>query len=174
MRAPLTLSNHQTTKTPQHTLLRVRNNQRRHRARVKQHIETLEDLLRAKTQQLAEAQRHLATAHAELAALRSQHRYDLGSQTAVAAPSNLTCSAAADDSPLCPVFATALPPVQPGESTTLCHAASAMLEQHNVRNVDLASVQAVLADGCRAEVTASEGCRVSNGVLMEVLDVVSA
>ncbi|KIW52558.1 hypothetical protein PV05_08188 [Exophiala xenobiotica] len=53
------------TKTPPHTLIRVRNNQRRHRERRRQYIALLE-------QKLQDSERHLDQALAELAILKSK------------------------------------------------------------------------------------------------------
>jgi hypothetical protein len=62
----LTTSSRNQTKTPAHTLTRVRNNQRRHRQRRREYIVSLEQHLQETQALLAQAEAHIARLQAEL------------------------------------------------------------------------------------------------------------
>ncbi|EON61709.1 hypothetical protein W97_00925 [Coniosporium apollinis CBS 100218] len=268
-------------KTPAHTLDRVRNNQRRHRARRREYIAFLEGRLKDTEGRLAEALTELAGLRAELESYRHGQRIDIitSDSTGVevdqsAASTNdraglrvleegllmhsPTVSAAATDEllpitdstmstvldqemswfsesplpitsglPLASVYLLgsldappafdaptssliqATPnesvsilqtsperhpvtepdavPAQPpaseecclylppsdNESTTLCTQAYAMIEQQNFRGLDVHTIHQWLWAGFRKAKRTGEGCRVENGLLLALLDLVS-
>lgn len=68
------LQNKWSCKPPDHNTIRVRNNQRRHRARVKSRIEDLEQQLGEANRRLEAALSTIGSLTAELESMRSQHR----------------------------------------------------------------------------------------------------
>jgi hypothetical protein len=181
----------------EHTLTRVRENQRRHRARQRDHVLSLE--LR-----LLETERALASAVLEISALKASLQtanalacYDLPShmsrthsiqiptppvaalvgpppccsdtqQTATFTPDVLDV----EQRPECETCKTR-PPPSPAESTTLCAQAFVLIAQQNVRNLHPEVIRLWLSQGYRRAARAGEGCRVENGTLRGLLEYIS-
>ena len=67
-----------------------------------------------------------------------------------------------------------LPPPVPGESTSLCGEAFAMIAQLNYGGLEVSAISRCLRPGFRREAVPGGGCRVENGVLFSVLDFISS
>ncbi|KAF2712696.1 hypothetical protein K504DRAFT_371809 [Pleomassaria siparia CBS 279.74] len=169
----------------EHTLTRVRENQRRHRARRRDYIHTLEV-------QLAETELHLEAARREIDGLRAEREgwRDKDGETTPTPPIDPALppsttptlltnprtrsipASTPSTGPECSTCATR-PLPSPNESTTLCSQAYMLISQQNFRGIDPATIRLWLRQGYRRARRSGEGCTVENGVLMGVLDFIS-
>lgn len=141
------------TKPADHNATRVRNNQRRHRARVKSRIQDLEARLDETNARLERALSTVASLTAELEALR---------RGAPQPPEGR------DSPPDCDCHD--LPAPAPGESTIPCSSAFPIIEQQNYSGVEVTTIRAWLAPGFRKAPRPGESCRVESNRLYELLD----
>lgn len=169
------------TKPADHNVTRVRNNQRRHRARVKSHIQDLEKRLDETNSRLELALSTVASLTAELQVLRRGTSVTSGL-------TNLTTPVPADDNPanildqtaalpqasntgdVTDCDCTGLPAPAPGESTVPCSYAFQIIEQQNYSGVEVTTIRAWLTPGFRKAFKPDESCRVESNRLYELLD----
>ena len=190
-------------KAPDHEANRVRNNQRRHRERVKRHIADVEA-------RLAESQLQLEVAllkNAELEdRLRLQEPQDASDSiplrrapglmvqrtrlslddSAQLLPSlssiaDLSDAALQSPTPNNDTVAEAreracsnLPPPARGKSTTSCKDAYIIIAQQNYRGLETTAIEAWLEPGYRGAIVKGGGCRVESHLLFALLDFITA
>ena len=170
----------------EHTLSRVRENQRRHRARRRDHVASLE-------RKLVEMTKELREVRGEIDVLRAEHalcpiRFSRSDNIAAYTPNSLSELAPSlqtthqFSTPTPSTFlldlTNAIPPPSPrecphhdpSESTTLCAQAFVLISQQNFRNLDTETIRVWLAQGLRSAGREGEGCRVVNGVLWGLLE----
>ncbi|KAK0707391.1 Glyoxalase/Bleomycin resistance protein/Dihydroxybiphenyl dioxygenase [Lasiosphaeris hirsuta] len=147
-------------KPPGHEAARQRENQRRHRARVKTQISELEATL-AKTQnQLDDALRCIDSLTAEVE--RLQHT--LQQQDSSRQPSFPDGSSESLDPGIdCPL----LPPPSPGESTMTCRDAFSIIRERSVFGLDFDAATEWLQPGFRRAIVPGSGCRVQTHILSQ-------
>ncbi|KAK0673197.1 hypothetical protein QBC41DRAFT_333850 [Cercophora samala] len=173
-------------KPPGHDAARQRENQRRHRARVKERICDLETALVNTQSKLDDALKQIEELNAEISRLRTLASPTLqASETSTLANSchagigssgieehsddidNATITAAIEDSnndgPL-------LPPTLPGESTITCRDAYDIITDRNTSDLDSETMNQWLKSGFRRAVVPGSGCRVETHVLFAFLD----
>ncbi|KAK7699061.1 hypothetical protein SLS64_011975 [Diaporthe eres] len=143
------------SKPADHNAIRVRNNQRRHRARAKGHIEDLEKRLEETSSRLEAALQTISHLAQEVEILRGH--------TTVAPP-----TAETEDSADC--GCDGLPPQAPGESTLPCSSAFRIIEQQNFSGVEVTTIRAWLGPGFRKALKPGEACRVETNRVYELLD----
>lgn len=175
------------TKPADHNVNRVRNNQRRHRARVKSRMEELEARLEETNAKLEAALTTISSLTAEVDTLRAgqssilppapssteplaRHvQLDVGDSTLV--------YASADSAPVpTPAIVSndnncdcqGAPPPAPGESTMSCSSAFQIIAQQNFSGVEVTTIRAWLGPGYRLK--PGEACRVETNKLYEILD----
>lgn len=146
---------------------RVRENQRRHRARVKAYISDLELRLEKSENRLAQAlsqleemKRLVHNRHCEYSCPTKGQDQPLEQRSSLTGPteSQPGCYNAISDRE------------QPVESTTLCSQAFEMISQQNFRRIDDSVIYENLRRGFRGGEDPAAGCSVNNGVLFAVLD----
>ena len=155
------------TKAPDHQTIRQRNNQRRHRQRVKAHTADLESQLQQTQSRLDQALNRIAELESELA--RSKFDSD---RSACVHPEGLTLHhgrlelghGSEDDT------YTLLPPPPRGKSTSLCREAYTIIAQQNRKGLDDAFIKRWLESGFHGSLHRGGGCRVDNRLLFELLD----
>lgn len=145
------------TKPPDHQTIRKRQNQRRHRQRVKDRVAELES-------QLSQAQGRIAELEGEVERL---HAIASNGPT-VAEPAG-NCSEDGEDR----LYAL-LPPPPKGKSTTICREAFVIIEQQNYKGMDAADIKQWLEPGFFGCSSEGEGCRVDNSLLFQLLDFMSS
>lgn len=187
------------SKPADHNTTRVRNNQRRHRARVKFHIEDLEKRLEESNSKLETALQKVASLTAEVEFLR---RGALDMRNALTTPMPTRCDQSAGynpsvDSPRTSLDSAttfdhlpeapqrsnggktadcdcqSLPAPAPGESTVPCSSAFQIIEQQNYSGVEVTTISAWLAPSFRKAFRPGESCRVESNRLYELLDRIS-
>lgn len=154
------------TKSTDHQTIRQRNNERRHRQRVKNHTADLESQLQQTQSRLDLALNRIAELESELALFKP------GGHSACIPPEELTlhhgslevAHESEDDS-----YAL-LPPPPAGKSTSLCREAYITIAQHNHKGLDDAFIKRWLESGFHGSLHRGEGCRVDNGLLFRLLD----
>lgn len=168
------------SKPADYNATRVRNNQRRHRARVKSHIQDLENRLQETNSKLESALSTVASLTAELEALRR------GTSTAPTSSDNCSPSTVHNPADISGTSATlsqsvsggdiadcncqGLPAPAPGESTVPCSSAFQIIEQQNYSGVEVTTIKAWLGPGFRKPLKPGESCRVESNRLYELLD----
>ncbi|OCK91328.1 uncharacterized protein K441DRAFT_575766 [Cenococcum geophilum 1.58] len=180
-------------KTPAHTLVRVRNNQRRHRERRREYIASLEQKLQETERLLAQATTELAASNRPSAWMLPQPQDPLDHTPSCYPPSY--CELVEDSSvplisednarpesdpelrkilsPPIPSFCNIYPPSDT-ESTTLCSQAFVLISQQNFREIDAYTIKSWLYEGFRQARNENEGCRVDNKLLFGLLDFISS
>ena len=145
------------TKPPDHQTIRKRQNQRRHRQRVKDRVAELES-------QLRQAQRRIDELEGEVERLHG-----------------ITVNGPAAAEPACMYIEDGedrlyalLPPPPKGMSTTICREAFVIIEQQNYKGMDAADIKQWLEPGFFGCSRQGEGCRVDNSLLYQLLDFVSS
>lgn len=156
------------TKPAGHNATRVRNNQRRHRARVKSRIQDLEARLDEANARLERALSTVASLTAELEALRR-------GAPVTPVPAAAAAAAALPQPPegrgsTADCDCHDLPAPAPGESTIPCSSAFQIIEQQNYSGVEVTKIRAWLAPGFRKALKPGESCRVESNRLYELLD----
>ncbi|KAK0739001.1 Glyoxalase/Bleomycin resistance protein/Dihydroxybiphenyl dioxygenase [Apiosordaria backusii] len=181
------------SKPPGHDAARQRENQRRHRARVKGRICELEAALATTQSRLDDALKQIDELTAEVCRLRAITSSSLetsGTSTpvdtghhAVADLSVIEESIDAISSNATPTSTTAtpqstasikdsnsdcplLPPPHPGESTITCRDAYAIIRDRNTPDLDSDTMNQWLKPGFRRAVVPGSGCRVETHVLL--------
>lgn len=189
-------------KPADHNAARVRNNQRRHRERVKSRIENLEAKLAETQAALEEALQTIKDLNAEVEGYRrtapdtSITPAALLHQSPISFKSleGLICkccksdgnSSDAGQGPLLGGTAgidslsaehedeSSMRPQVTGESTTCCREAFKMLAEQNYASLDTPAMRAWLEPGFRRGISAGEGCRVTNSLLFALLSHISS
>lgn len=159
---------------------RVRNNQRRHRARVKSHIHDLEIRLEETNSKLESALSTIASLTAELEALRRGTSTtllpveDCAPSTAHGAADISGTSAATSQitsgGDVADCDCQSLPAPAPGESTVPCSSAFQIIEQQNYSGIEVTTIKAWLGPSFRKSLKPGESCRVESNRLYELLD----
>lgn len=169
------------TKPADHNAIRVRNNQRRHRARVKSNIQDLEKRLNETNSRLERALSSVASLTAEIEALRRGNPVasDLNNLTtpmpADGGPATIldqtgALPQASNTGSLADCDCNSLPALAPGESTVPCSSAFQIIEQQNYSGVEVTTIRAWLTPGFRRALKPGESCRVESNRLYELLD----
>lgn len=169
------------TKPADHNATRVRNNQRRHRARVKSHIQDLEKRLEETNEKLESALSTVASLTAELEAFRRRtpltaaHDEAVVPSTAPTGSSNIfdhssERSEGTNIADAADCDCQSLPTPAPGESTVPCNSAFQIIEQQNYSGIEVTTIKAWLGPGFRKALKPGEPCRVESGRVYELLD----
>lgn len=183
------------TKPADYNTARVRNNQRRHRARVKSHIQDLEMRLEDTSAKLESALSTIASLTAELEALRRGTPVTAGQPRALARstapttpiPTSCDGNDGCNTTDVVITYCATLPQEvisgntadcdcqglqspAPGESTVPCSSAFQMIEQQNYTGVEVTTIRAWLGPGFRKALKPGESCRVESSRLYELLD----
>ncbi|KAK1755609.1 hypothetical protein QBC47DRAFT_191825 [Echria macrotheca] len=178
------------SKTREQDAARVRENQRRHRARVKSHIEELESTLNTTQTNLEQALRRIQHLESELQQLKGAQEVSNSTKkpavsemdplpmdpTIVSKGNNPLSSPERNHSPFSLEEVTDpendcafLPPPSPGESTMLCREAYRILAEH-LSEVDYETARESLKHGFRRATMPGAGCRVQTHVLFSFVD----
>ncbi|KAK6352994.1 hypothetical protein TWF696_004983 [Orbilia brochopaga] len=158
-------------KPADHNAARVRDNQRRHRARVKAYIAELEARLGETKEQLDAAQTKIERLTAEVQALREGCDEDAAQEQQDTAAQSLAVPAS--DS-LGECGGGEMQPASPGESTVACTDAFKAIHQQNLSGLEMADIRSWLEPGFRKGVRQGCGCRVETQLLFALLDHVSS
>ncbi|KPM34829.1 hypothetical protein AK830_g11746 [Neonectria ditissima] len=164
------------SKPADHKIVRVRNNQRRHRERVKSRIADLES-------RLAETQLELQRALSTIERLTAEpghaacHRSTIAPGDADRNTPLLGCASSTtttetwsvDEESCCD-----LNPPGPEESTTRCRDAYKIIAEQNYAGLDAFTLREWLQPGFRGASAKDDGCRVENGLLFSLLDHISS
>lgn len=156
------------TKPSNHQTLRNRDNQRRHRQRIKDHITNLETQLERTQNDLKSALDRVSQLEDQLATITSNKSQ--ASKEAVLDGLKGTAKTKEDEEDVC----ARLPPPPQDKSTTLCREAYIIIEQQNHRGIDEKALRSWLEPGFHGRIRPNEGCRVDNGILFELLDFISS
>lgn len=156
---------------------RVRNNQRRHRQRVKEHIAHLESRLEDTERQLRDALDRVTelTRDLERTAQRAAPP-----QTQTVEPPILSAPPESSVIPRAQLLdysedeCCSLPPPGPGKSTTRCRDAYIIIAQQNYRALDSYVIRQWLEPGFYGALGEGDGCRVDTEVLFGLLDFISS
>lgn len=191
------------SKAADHNAIRVRNNQRRHRARVKSRMEDLESQIQEASARLDAALATIDDLTAEINVLRNCHgspsprspthvarrrerpapTRSVGTDTALdgmldnATPSACQLSSVSpvdDDEMDADCGCSSLPPTSLGESTLSCNSAFRIIKQQDVSGIEVATIRAKLSSGFRRSLVPGEACRVETSRVYELLDRVTS
>ena len=161
---------------------RVRNNQRRHRQRVKDRIADLEERLAETQLQLRRALDQIAELTGQSNTAQSAAEQSVSSvsprQVTHAAPPEKMNAAQSSPAQQLPDYdedeCCALPPPLPGKSTTRCRDAYIIIAQQNYRALDGGAIRQWLEPGFYGALAEGDGCRVDTKLLFALLDFVSS
>ncbi|KAK4224830.1 Glyoxalase/Bleomycin resistance protein/Dihydroxybiphenyl dioxygenase [Podospora fimiseda] len=162
------------TKSPDHDAARQRENQRRHRARVKSRMVELEDALSSTQRELDKALKQIENLTTEVERLNSliQTSSNPLQDTSSPAPASsstechASCPPAVDDPDNDGPF---LPPPLPGESTISCREAYSIIKNRIAHSdIDNATINEWLKQGFRRASVPGSGCQVQTHLLRKI------